>query len=302
MARELRLISHPFHNGLRAVSMGNGPLLLAADEHLRAGIERAGWVVRAEEVEPTDESRPEIARVIELNRRLAARVRSAVEDGAFPLVLAGNCNSSLGTIAGLSPAPEPTPPATPYRSDAPSDLGVVWLDAHADFDDPDENTSGFFDVMGLAMLTGRGWRGLRHTIPGHRPVAEQNVVLAAVRDLESYQRERLERSELTVIPGPLDRERFEAALSDLASRVRRIYLHIDLDSLDSAEARANEYAASGGPSLDSVCGCVRAACERVEPAAAAITAYDPAADPDRHAQAAAERIARELADTIRQTT
>jgi arginase len=292
MAGELRLISHPFHNGLRAVSMGNGPLLLAADEHLRAGIEGAGWTIRAEEVEPADESRPEIARVIELNRRLAQKVRTAVADGAFPLVLAGNCNSCLGTVAGLAPGPGSAPP------DTPSDLGVIWLDAHADFDDPDENTSGFFDVMGLAMLTGRGWHGLRHTIPGHRPVPERNVVLAAVRDLEPYQRERLERSNLSVIPGRLDPDRFEAALSGLASRVRRIYLHVDLDSLDSAVARANEYAARGGPSLDVVCRCVRAACKRSQPAAAAITAYDPASDPDRHAQAAAQRIASELADAI----
>jgi arginase len=86
-----------------------------------------------------------------------------------------NCNSALGTTAGVGA----------------DDLGVVWFDAHADFDDPEENDSGFFDVMGLAMLTGRGWRALRQTIPGHVPIPEQNVILGAVRDLEPYQRERL---------------------------------------------------------------------------------------------------------------
>ena len=78
----------------------------------------------------------------------------------FPLVFAGNCNSGLGTTAGAGP----------------QGLGVVWFDAHADFDDPEENESGFFDVMGLAPLTGRGWRALRHTIPGHAPIPERNVI------------------------------------------------------------------------------------------------------------------------------
>lgn len=284
--RELRLISHPFHNGQRAVGMGNGPLLLTSDEQFLAGIEQAGWTVHIEQVEPADETRPEIARVMELSRRLAARTRAAVTAGALPFVLAGNCNSALGTVAGLA-----------HRG-----LGVVWLDAHADFDDPEENTSGFFDVMGLAMLTGRGWHALRHTIPGHQPINEPDVVLAAVRDLEPYQRERLERSDIRVIPGQIELGRFDQALADLASRARRVYLHVDLDSLDSAQARVNEYAAAGGPSLDHLCQCIRLTCERLQLAAAAITAYDPAFDQDRHGQAAARRVASEIAAAARPRT
>ena len=133
----------------------------------------------------------------QLVRRLAGRVRVAVQEGSFPMVLAGNCNSCLGTVAGVGA----------------EHLGVFWFDAHADFDDPDENTSGFFDVMGLAMLTGRGWPALRGTIPGHIPISESNVVLAGVRDLEPYQRQRLDASEVCVVPGaiqqsPLPRKRF----------------------------------------------------------------------------------------------
>ena len=163
------MIAWPYHNGLRDVSMGAGATRLTGDELLRRAIEAAGWRVCDDRVEPVDESGAEIALVIELVRRLAFRVRLAVEERAFPLVLAGNCNSCLGTVAGVGT----------------QQLGVVWFDAHADFDDPSENTSGFFDVMGLAMLTGRGWQALRATIPNHAPIAEANVVLAGVRDLES---------------------------------------------------------------------------------------------------------------------
>jgi len=278
--RELQLIGLPFHNGLQGVSMGRGPARLCADGPFREALEDAGWAVSLHEIAPVDEDGAEIARVIELIRRLALTVRGAVDRGAFPLVLAGNCNSSLGTVAGVG------------ASDlGVSDLGVAWFDAHADFDDPEENVSGFFDVMGLAMLTGRGWRALRATIPGHRPVPERNVLLAAVRDLEPYQRATVERSELLVAGDEVDRGRFEEALSDLRSRVSRVYLHVDLDSLDASAARANQYAAPGGPSLDRLCECVGSVCERFTVAAAALTAYDPSFDDGDRTLTAARAIA-----------
>jgi len=280
---QLRLVCWPFHNGLRNVSMGAGPTRLATDAALRAGLSDGGWLLSDEEVPPVDESDPEIVRVIELIRRLAQTVRQTVADGAFPLVLAGNCNGCLGTTAGIGAA----------------DLGVVWFDAHADFDDPEENESGFFDVMGLAMLTGRGWRALRETIPGHRPIPERNVILAAVRDLEPYQRRRLEQSELRTIAGAVDLDRFEAALADLSRRVDRVYLHVDFDSLDLADARPNKYAAPGGPSLDRLSQCIRLTCERLTVVAAAVTAYDPSLDDDDRTLRAARRITREVAHAIR---
>ena len=99
----------------------------------------------------------EIARVIELDRRLSHRVRAARGRGAFPLVLASNCNSCLGSVAGIGS----------------HGLGVVWVDAHADFYTPEDNLSGFFDVMELSILAGTGWAALREAIPGFGPVAER---------------------------------------------------------------------------------------------------------------------------------
>jgi arginase len=176
---------------------------------------------------------------------------------------------------------------------------VVWFDAHADFDDPDENTSGFFDVMGLAMLTGRGWEGLRATIPGHEPIRESRVVLAGVRDLEDYQRQRLEASAVRSEPGRIKRERFAREIGDLAAVASRAYVHVDLDSLDASVATANEYAAAGGPSMDRLIDCIRLCCARLDVVAAAVTAYDPTLDRDDRTLGAARRVVDEIAAGVR---
>ena len=99
--------------------MGAGPLRLIGDPAISDELREQGWQVEPETIETPDPDDPEIVRIVEGDRRLARRVRAAREGGGFPLVLAGNCNSCLGTVAGLGP------------------VGVVWFDAHADFDTPD---------------------------------------------------------------------------------------------------------------------------------------------------------------------
>jgi arginase len=268
------VIAWNFHAGLPDLSMGLGGSALAQDRELHAGLHAAGWETRVVRVEPVGEELTEIERIFELDRRLARHVADARRRGAFPLVLGGNCISCLGTTAGI---------------DGGGDLGAVWLDAHADFDTPEDNLSGFTDVMALAILTGSGWRRLRETIPGFSPVRERDVVLAAVRDLEPYQRERLDGSDIKTVPGSVEIQALEGALDRLRESVPRVYLHVDLDALDTSVGRANRYAAAGGPSLDTLLGALDRVFDRFEVTAAAITAYDPRVDDAEGAMAAAAR-------------
>jgi arginase len=246
--------------------MGAGPLRLIGDPALAEGLRAGGWDFATETIDAPDPEDPELVRIAEGDRRLARRVRSAVARGEFPLVLAGNCNSCLGTVSGLDPVA--------------GNVGVVWFDAHADFDTPDRSL-GFFDAMGLAILTGNGWELLRSTIPGFVPVAEKDVVLVGVRDLEPHQRAPLRASRLRVLPGgsfaPQD---LADALDELRLGVARVYLHVDLDALDTSEGRANPFASEGGLSLRQLESAIDLVFERLEVAAVAITAYDPGLDED----------------------
>lgn len=263
--------------------MGLGPTVLLQRERLARVLEEDGFAVRVSVVEEPTEIEHEIRRTFEIDRRLARLVRAAKKGGRFPLVLAGNCNSSLGTTAGLET----------------SELGVVWLDAHADFDVPDDNLSGFFDVMALSTLTGSCWAALRRTIGGFREIPEDRIVLAAVRDLERYQRQRLQRSRVTVVDAPriLDEgvRALAPALDHLGEVTSALYVHVDLDSLDPAQGRANEYAAPGGLSLRELQWVFELIQRRFRVLGAAVTAYNPAFDETRRMGQTAVEVVRELA-------
>lgn len=273
---DVRILAVPWDSGRRDWRMGRGPERL-----LEAGLEEAlrgpGRAVRTEWVEADGEA-GEVATAFRLARALAERVRAAGAEGAFPLVLSGNCSAALGVLGGIGPA------------------GVVWMDAHGDLNTPESTRSGMVDGMSLAVATGRCWTGIAGTIRGFLPVPDEFVVLAGARDLEPGERALLARSGIAPVDVPRVREEgveaaFGPALDALAGRVPRVYLHVDLDVLDPAEAPANAFAAPGGFTLDEVVAAVRLAGERMTVAGATLSAYDPAADPDARVPAAAARIA-----------
>jgi arginase len=215
---------------------------------------------------------------MELNRLLAEQVRSAISNKMFPVVLAGNCNSCLGTLAGIDQ----------------SQLGILWFDAHGDFNTPETTISGFFDGMGLAMATGHCWRGLLETIPGFRPVPEANVIHIGARDLDPEEEKLLNRSEVKVIrPGKEAdsfRKNVEAGLDQLMDKVSRVYLHVDLDVLDTGEALPNHLAVPGGLSVETVEEIIEMTRKRFEVCAGAITSFDPSYDKDDEVLNAGIRI------------
>lgn len=276
---DVRLVSVPFHAARRGILMGAGPAALLQGHDLPGALRASGHRVAVEEVDLPEDLVPEIARTFELNRRVARVVEAAVAAGALPLVLAGNCNTCLGVTAGV----------------AHDSLAVIWFDAHADFDTPEDNESGFFDVFGLAILTGAGWRAQRESVRGFEAVPEERVLLVGARDLEPYQRARVEASEL----GRLSTEEVRAgALDDrltaLRQRAEAVYLHIDLDVLDPSEGTVNRWAAPGGLTADQLIDAAGLIARRFEIRAASLASYDPALDHDGRVGRTAVRLAQTI--------
>jgi arginase len=192
-------------------------------------------------------------------RAVASTVRETVEQGRFPLVLAVNCFTSLGTVAGVG-----------------RDVGVVWFDAHGDFNTADTTPTGFLDGMGFAMLLGDGWDELRRTVDGLRPIPAERALLVGARDLDPGEQDRVATTPLR----QADAETFDDALDELSREVDAVYVHVDLDVIDPSVARANALSVEGGLDAEELEEALTAIASRFEIAAAAITAYDPSVDPE----------------------
>ncbi|KAI9879057.1 MAG: hypothetical protein M1830_009698 [Pleopsidium flavum] len=259
--KSVHLIVAPYHVGILEHRVGAGPRALLA-HGLVERLERLGLDVTSSIIMSVDDYEGEIGRSFEIIRRIAEAVAAASAGGHFPIVLAGNCNASVGVAAGLEV----------------EDLGFVWFDAHADLDTPHEAVSGYFDGMGVSMLAGQSWRALMQTIPGHRPLSLHRFIYCGVRDLSEPQRMKLQRSPARVIYGtPLEKADFASRLNealndrDFTSAV----VHLDLDCLDTSVGRANEYAAPGGLEEMDLLKCFNVISTKLSPVALTVASFNP---------------------------
>lgn len=274
----LQLIAVPWDSGIRGWRLGAGPIHLL-EGGLEARLRSAGHTVRTRWIEAPAHPPPvEIRTAFQLAADVAEAVRQARSAGALPVVLAGNCATAMGTLAGL--------PDT--------DPGVVWLDAHADLNTPETTRSGFLDGMALAIATGHCWQQMAASIPGFRPVHDDSVCLLGTRDVDPAESEFLQRSGTQVV-STADLEDLPLALRSLRTHTDAVYLHIDLDVLDPSEGRANAFAADGGLRVRDVLHVIRTIRGKLPIAAAALTAYDPSCDVDGRIAAAALTILDALA-------
>ncbi len=264
----INLIQLPLDCGHWHERMARGP------QHIvdRGAVERLEKIcddVRQSLIARFDGFNTEVGTTIEACRRLADEVRRTIENGGLPLVLAGNCNSALGTVSGMNT----------------DETGIIWFDAHGDFNTPDTTVSGYFDGMGLAILAGRGWQRMAATIPGFQTVPENRILLIGGRDFDEPELAALEESGVELIaPGQLRKDGVEQSLvgplARLAREVSQVYVHVDLDVHDPGVAPASTYSVSDGLSVAQMREALAVITEHVPVGAAAFAAYDPDCDPE----------------------
>jgi arginase len=271
---DLQLLAVPYDSGNHRARMGAGPEAL-----LEAGLERAlrenGHRVHTSVAELAGDSwRAEIQTSFELMRMLSGAVREARESGRLPIVLAGNCNTAVGTLAGLG-------------TDA---TGVAWFDAHADFNTPETTSSGFLDGTAVAIITGRCWTQLAATVAEFKPVPDDRVCLIGTRDIDSLEGGLLDESGVDVIEPRKLRSDLTHSLASIKQRVQQMYVHLDLDVLDAGVATANSFAVTGGLTIEDVEYALAQISRDFRIAGVTLSAYDPAADTDGAAAGAAIRL------------
>lgn len=258
----IQLFEIPYDSGHRSARAGRGP-----GRFLDRGVVRmladCGHQVSVSRIESQAPLTTEVGTSFELNRLLAEQVRAAINEHKFPLVLAGNCNTSVGAVSGLDKR----------------GLGIVWFDAHGDFNTPETTLSGFLDGMGLAMATGRGWQAILHAIPGYAPIPASNVIHIGGRALDEEEGRLMRESGMAIVPpGGSEngvRAALDAALARMQERVSRFHIHVDMDVLDTGDIPPNQLAVPGGLAVGFVEEIIARIKEKIAISAAALTSYEP---------------------------
>jgi arginase len=172
------------------------------------------------------------------NGHLAQLVSADVRSGDLSVGLLANCSSLLGMLAGVQ---------TAGRSGR---AGLVYIDAHADFNTPETTLSGMLGGMDVAVAAGLCLTRLRVTSGLETPLRPEEMLLAGVRDVDPLEKELLDKHRVPMVSAQDLRGRsaaFRKALAALAARTDRIYVHVDLDVLDPAEVPGHSLNVPGGP-------------------------------------------------------
>lgn len=242
MNKKIRIIGVPMDLGQahRGVDLGPGAIRYAG---LSARLKSLGYEIHdmgnlevpVRDSLPGGPKRkflPSIQRVCEAVYQAG---REAAEEGFIPVFLGGDHSIAIGTIGGVTHS-EPS--------------GVIWIDAHGDFNSPESSGSGNIHGMPLAALLGDGYSELVDIGRTGAKVAAEDVVMIGIRDLDSQERMRLKESGITVYTirdidergiGTITRE----ALDRLSHR-KRIHVSLDVDGLDPLEAPGVGTPSSGG--------------------------------------------------------
>lgn len=165
--------------------------------------------------------------IIPMSRRVAGAVTTSVQAGHFPLILGGDHSLSIGSVRG----------AARNRK-----IGVIWIDAHGDFNTAETTPSGNIHGMSLAILAGLGDPSLVQLWDEPVPVIDpKRIAIIGARDLDEGEKKNLQNAgSLVMSMEQIDRYGMVSAIEKAIERVSRdvdgIFLSLDLDALDPEHA------------------------------------------------------------------
>ena len=220
---------------------------------------------------------------------LADAIEPVLDRGEFPVVLGGDCSILLGCTL-----------ATRRRGRA----GLLFVDGHADFYQPEAEPFGEAASMDLALVTGRG-PDVVTDLEGRRPLVRDEDVAALARrdvaDTEKYGSQRIEDTAIEVIDLAALREAgAEASMQRVLRRLTSsdldgFWIHLDADALDDAVMPAVDYRIPDGLRWDELVAILRMAIASGKALGIDVTVFNPKLDRDG---AIARRFVEALGDGL----
>jgi arginase len=220
----------------RGVDMGPSAIRYS---HLQNKLQDLGYAVHdegnvevpiAEMCQITDPKMKYIDCIVPMARRVAGAVATSIQAKNFPLVIGGDHSLSVGSVRGA------------VRAARNKKIGLIWIDAHADFNTAETTPSGNIHGMSLALLAGMGDKNLVQLWDESIPVIDPSkIAIIGARDLDSGEKKNLQSVGAMVMGmEQIDRYGMVAAVEKAIERVSRdvdgIYLSLDLDALDPEHA------------------------------------------------------------------
>ncbi len=234
--------------GRRGVDMGPSAIRYAGlgERLAQLGISCADWGNVDVEIPETTASGDERVRFLtqirETCEQIAGRVRAAIEQNLFPLVLGGDHSVALGTLGGL---------ASVHGAG-----GVLWIDAHGDLNTPETTPSGNVHGMPLAAALGQAGAGFESNSWPLPSVDPDHVAIVGVRSLDPGERAVVKDTGIAVYTiTDIDRRGLEPIFREALERVSGaafVHVSLDLDVVDPDVAPGVGTAVRGGLSYREV--------------------------------------------------
>jgi len=276
------LVKQPFLPNGTAV----GPTTMA-DGGIQPALTRLGATVRVSEVHLTTDEDTEYGGWKRLSMALghfADAVAQNEREGWFTVGLEATCPSMPGLVGGLQHS---------GTTREPIKIGMLWLDAHPDFNTPETTRSGSLGGMPVAVATGRALERMRLEAKLDPPLADRHVVMGGVRLTDPLEQSLLDRSAIEQVSVEDLRNASPAVfaqLDRLSRLVDKIYVHIDMDVLDPREVMGHQNKVPNGPSSEQLARLFEAIFARYPKASAIGFATIPATDEGGLSLAAVNRM------------
>lgn len=210
------------------------------------------------------------------SQTLGEALSAEINNQHLPLILGGDCSILLGIMSGLKTL---------------GAYGLVFLDAHADFYEPEKSPTGEVADMDLAIVTGRGPEKLTN-IAGLKPyVLDEHVVQVGQRDAADaaqYGSQDIRETPIRVYDfAEIEKSGIETVTSAVINYVNDwdtngFWLHFDTDVLSDEDNPAVEYRLPGGLRFSQVEHFIHQLLLTGKLTGISITVYNPLLDPDHH--------------------
>ena len=240
-------VPQDYGSGRRGVDMGPSAMRVA---NLNARLTELGHTVQDQgnlDVEQPEQSPGTTGRAHHLPqiahncRRVAKLVAAFAARGSFPLVLGGDHSIAAGTVAGMAR----------HLARQKQRLGLIWIDAHGDFNTPATSPSGNVHGMPLAAIAGLGSKELT-ALAGAAPMVQPaNIVLVGIRDIDAGEAVNIRRAGIHAFTmREIDERGLRAVLTEAVQLATAgtagLHLSLDMDALDPEYAPGVGTPVAGG--------------------------------------------------------